>query len=142
MRIWSIHPEYLDSKGLTALWRETLLAKNVLEGNTKGYKNHPQLNRFRSAENPLSCINQYLSYVHHEAERRGFNFDRGKINWNFHPTQINVTRGQLEFEKNHLLKKLKVRDKEKFIELAAKKKIKSHPMFKVIDGKTEAWEKF
>jgi hypothetical protein len=30
MRIWSLHPKYLDSKGLVALWRESLLAKNVL----------------------------------------------------------------------------------------------------------------
>jgi len=42
MRIWSIHPKYLDAKGLVALWRETLLAKHVLEGKTKGYTNHPQ----------------------------------------------------------------------------------------------------
>ena len=141
MRIWSIHPEYLDSKGLTALWRETLLAKNVLEGNTKGYKNHPQLNRFRATEDPVSSINQYLSFVYFEAKKRGFNFDRRKIDWDFHPIQINVTRGQLEFEKNHLLKKLKVRDKGKFKELAARKNLKSHPQFKVIKGKTEEWEK-
>ena len=31
MRIWSLHPKYLDAKGVVALWRETLLAKNVLE---------------------------------------------------------------------------------------------------------------
>ena len=40
MRIWSLHPKYLDAKGIVALWRETLLAKHVLEGKTKGYKNH------------------------------------------------------------------------------------------------------
>lgn len=37
MRLWSIHPRYLDTKGLVALWRETLLlAQAVLFGNTKG----------------------------------------------------------------------------------------------------------
>jgi hypothetical protein len=41
MRLWSIHPEYLDAKGLVALWREALLAQNVLQCNTKGYKKHP-----------------------------------------------------------------------------------------------------
>jgi hypothetical protein len=40
MRKWSIHPQYLDTKGLEALWREALLAKNVLEVKTKGYRNH------------------------------------------------------------------------------------------------------
>jgi len=44
MRIWSLHPKYLDSKGMVALWREALLAKQVLLNKTKGYKNHPQLN--------------------------------------------------------------------------------------------------
>jgi len=61
MRIWSVHPKYLDAKGIVALWRETLLAKNVLEGNTKGYKNHPQLTRFKAIEKPLEAINQYLA---------------------------------------------------------------------------------
>ncbi len=67
MRIWSIHPKYLDTKGLVALWRETLLAKNVLTGNTKGYKNHPQLLRFKNTENPLDAINQYLTEIYKEA---------------------------------------------------------------------------
>ncbi|WP_368086417.1 pyrimidine dimer DNA glycosylase/endonuclease V [Nitrosomonas sp. Nm34] len=26
MRLWSIHPKYLDAKGLLALWREGLQA--------------------------------------------------------------------------------------------------------------------
>ena len=76
MRIWSIHPQYLDSKGLVALWRESLLAKHVLEGKTKGYKNHPQLNRFKKAENPLHLMNEYLSFVYQESLRRGYNFER------------------------------------------------------------------
>ena len=64
MRIWSLHPKYLDSKGLVALWRETLLAKHVLEGKTKGYKNHPQLNRFKEIKDPIGVINQYLSEIY------------------------------------------------------------------------------
>lgn len=49
MRIWSVHPRYLDRQGLTAGWREGLLAQKVLTGTTKGYRNHPQLRRFRAA---------------------------------------------------------------------------------------------
>lgn len=49
MRIWSLHPQYLDRQGLTAGWREGLLAQKVLTGTTKGYRNHPQLRRFRAA---------------------------------------------------------------------------------------------
>jgi Pyrimidine dimer DNA glycosylase len=48
MRIWSLHPRYLDRQGLTAGWREGLLAQKVLTGTTKGYRNHPQLRRFRA----------------------------------------------------------------------------------------------
>ena len=36
MRLWSLHPRYLDAKGLVALWREGLLAQAVLKGQTKG----------------------------------------------------------------------------------------------------------
>ena len=79
MRIWSLHPKYLDAKGLVALWRETLLAKHVLEGKTKGYKNHPQLQRFKKAKYPLELINQYLSEVYHEALNRNYNFDNEKL---------------------------------------------------------------
>lgn len=51
MRLWTISFKYLDAKGLVALWREALLAKNVLAGLIKGYKNHPQLDRFYAHEN-------------------------------------------------------------------------------------------
>jgi len=67
MRLWSLHPKYLDSKGLVALWRETLLAKHVLEGKTKGYRNHPQLDRFKLSEDPLAAINYYLQMIYEES---------------------------------------------------------------------------
>src|SRR5512147_2354284 len=88
MRIWSIHPKYLDTKGLVALWRETLLAKHVLEGKTKGYRNHPQLQRFKTAKDPLNNINHYLSVVYEEAIVRGYNFDKTKFDSNFHPEKM------------------------------------------------------
>ncbi|GIW62281.1 MAG: hypothetical protein KatS3mg090_0107 [Patescibacteria group bacterium] len=78
MRLWTIHPKYLDSKGLVALWREGLLAKKVLEGKTKGYKNHPQLNRFKTHKKPLEAINSYLFNIYKEAKKRGYNFDKKK----------------------------------------------------------------
>ncbi|WP_343214776.1 pyrimidine dimer DNA glycosylase/endonuclease V, partial [Dokdonella sp.] len=40
MRLWSLHPRYLDPQGLVALWREALLAKAVLRGETRGYTQH------------------------------------------------------------------------------------------------------
>lgn len=38
MRLWSLHPKYLDTKGLVACWREGLLARKVLLGETRGYR--------------------------------------------------------------------------------------------------------
>ncbi len=40
MRLWSLHPKYLDVKGLVRAWREGLLARKALGGETKGYRNH------------------------------------------------------------------------------------------------------
>jgi hypothetical protein len=140
MRIWSLHPKYLDTKGLVALWRETLLAKHVLEGKTKGYKNHPQLIRFRNAKNPLDAINYYLSEVYIEAQKRGYNFDRQKIDWTFKKSKLTVTAGQMDFEKQHLLKKLKTRDYDKFKEYKSIAQLDSHPIFKIINGAVEDWE--
>ena len=140
MRIWSIHPSYLDSKGLVALWRETLLAKKVLEGKTKGYKNHPQLNRFKATKHPVKVINQYLKEIFIEAEKRNYNFDRNKINWKLKSETIVVSKGQINYEIQHLLNKLKVRDKLKYDKLKTINNYESHPLFNIIDGEIENWE--
>jgi hypothetical protein len=140
MRIWSLHPKYLDSKGLTAVWRETLLAKNVLEGKTKGYLHHPQLNRFRSYEEPLVALNFYLSIVYNEAVARRFHFDHSKFEIFQNPPTINVTTGQLAFERTHLLKKMELRDPVKFNQIKQILTFEPHPLFYRIDGDIEPFE--
>ena len=111
MRIWSLHPKYLDAKGIVALWRETLLAKNVHENKTKGYKHHPQLDRFKKSKVPVAAINLYLSYVYEEAVKRGYNFDKKKFSRSNKRMKLKVMSGQMDYEVKHLLKKLKVRDR-------------------------------
>ena len=140
MRLWSIHPKYLDAKGLVALWRETLLAKHVLEGKTKGYKNHPQLNRFKRSKRPQDAINSYLAVIHEEALSRQYNFDKQKVDWNFRPTSLLVTKGQLQYETVHFLNKIKIRDPKKYKELKILLSFDQHPLFVLIDGDTEEWE--
>jgi len=140
MRIWSLHPKYLDAKGLVAVWREALLAKHVLEGKTKGYKNHPQLYRFKVANNPVDTINQYLSEIFIEASNRNYNFNKQKIDWKFNKSELTVTIGQLNYEAGHLLNKLQIRDTVKFELLKTNITFDSHPLFKVIDGEVEKWE--
>ena len=140
MRIWSIHPKYLDTKGIVALWRETLLAKNVLEGNTKGYKNHPQLIRFKATDNTVEAINQYLAEIWEEATRRGYNFDRNKIDFDFKKIKIEVTIGQMDYEFSHLLKKLELRDRARFDQYKNLNSVDSAEIFKEIEGEIEKWE--
>lgn len=140
MRIWSIHPKYLDAKGLVALWRETLLAKHVLDGRTQGYRNHPQLARFKQMNNPIDSINQYLTTVYNEALIRNYNFDKTKLDLNFKPSTMCVTTGQIKYETQHLLNKLKTRDKNKFDKLNNSQKVEQHPIFKIIKGDIEDWE--
>lgn len=140
MRLWSLHPKYLDTKGLLALWRETLLAQNVLAGKTKGYKNHPQLNRFKAHEQPLELMASYLKAIHEEATCRGYNFDASKILKTGTVEKISVTNGQVEYEKVHLLKKLLVRDKKLYEQLRSTKKPELHSSFYEIDGSIEDWE--
>jgi hypothetical protein len=140
MRIWSIHPKYLDTKGLVAVWRETLLAKRVLEGKTKGYKNHPQLDRFKAAKSPVDAINQYLSEIYIESSIRNYNFNKQKVNWNFKRSSLTVTNGQLNYEMKHLLNKLETRDINKYKKLKTILTVKNHPLFRVIEGNIEKWE--
>jgi len=140
MRIWSVHPKYLDPKGLVALWRETLLAKHVLEGKTKGYKNHPQLNRFKHCKSPLDAINNYLAIVHEEATSRQYNFDKQKVKWDFSPVSLSVTKGQIKFEATHLLNKLKLRSPKEYKTLKHLRLFDPHPIFDLIDGDIEDWE--
>lgn len=143
MRLWSVHPKYLDAKGLVALWREGLLAQAVLAGKTKGYKFHPQLERFKKTTSPSRYLATYLYIVAQEATMRGYRFDISKISAQIFrvPKKIPVTRGQLNYETRHLLAKLKIRDKERFRTLTGQRTLRPHPLFRGIHGPVEKWEK-
>ncbi len=141
MRIWSIHPKYLDSKGLVALWRETLLAKNVLENKTKGYKNHPQLERFKDSAKPLESINFYLKHVWIEACARNYSFNKEKFSEVSTIQKIDVTTGQMAYEKEHLFNKLMQRDPVKYHEINTLPELEPHPLFNLIQGDISPWEK-
>ena len=140
MRLWSVHPYYLDAKGLVALWREGLLAQKVLQGNTKGYKNHPQLTRFKNTTDPVAAIAAYLGFVVDEAESRGYHFDRNKITTQYCTKKITVTSGQLEYEFGHLLGKLKDRDPRRYARFKEVSQISAHPIFNKTAGNIEDWE--
>ena len=142
MRLWSIHPKYLDRRGLVALWREALLAQAVLRGKTRGYRHHPQLSRFRLSGAPVAALAAYLRCVCAEATRRGYRFDRTKIaRAGRGGPRIPVTRGQIAFEWSHLRAKVRARDPEWMVFLSACGAPRSHPLFRVTAGGVEEWEK-
>jgi hypothetical protein len=136
-----LHPKYLDARGLVALWREALLAQAVLSGRTKRYRDHPQLVRFRAQASPGGSIAEYLRVVHDEAVNRDCRFAAEKIGRARSRASLSVTRGQLEFEWGHLLEKLRARDPSRLAELSRVKSPRPHPMFRVVRGSIEQWER-
>lgn len=189
MRLYSIHPKYLDQRGLCGLWAESFLAKSVLLkgeytlcphcNGSKEYKyfcdliqnkkwvtcpkckglgkiktpyyQHPQLLRFKNSSTPLYYISYYLTIIYEEAKKRGYNFDNKKIQKQdcieeIHFNTLSVTNKQLIYEFHHLQNKLYIRDKKKHIENLRltknnNEKIETHPLFTVVNGEIEEWEK-
>jgi hypothetical protein len=142
MRLWSIHPKYLDSKGLVACWREALLAQKVLLGKTKGYKNHSQLDRFKKNIDPIGSIGYYLFQIYSEATRRGYNFDASKIKRINFESIISVTNKQVDYEFSWLQKKLETRDKLKYTINALEDDVEPNLLFFSVNGEIEKWEKY
>lgn len=141
LRLWSLHPCYLDPAGLVAAWREALLARAVLRGATRGYRAHPQLERFRTQPSPLTAINAFLAALYDEARARGYRFDRRKLGRVTPHARIPVERGQLEFEMQHLRRKLKARNPAWHRSVVAVKVARPHPLFRVRSGGIAAWER-
>jgi hypothetical protein len=140
VRLWTLHPKYLDAQGLVALWREALLAREVLRGRTKGYRRHPQLKRFRSCASPRTAINRYLALVYAEACSRGYAFDGSKLGRMGPPQRILVTDGQLLCEWRWLLSKLRQRSPavhRRHLEVSVPA---AHSLFRVVPGPIAEWE--
>lgn len=140
MRLWTIHPKYLDQKGLVALWREALLAQKVLQNGTKGYRNHPQLVRFKNTEHTLGAIGTYLEEIYKESLKRGYRFNRSKIISNRYNPKINVKKGQIQYELEYLKNKLKKRDNKAYQKIKAIINPKTNPIFNMVEGDIEDWE--
>ncbi|WP_127126368.1 pyrimidine dimer DNA glycosylase/endonuclease V [Georgenia sp. SYP-B2076] len=170
MRMWSLHPAYLDRQGLTACWRESLLAQAVLAGRTKGYRHHPQLARFQAQPDPLGAVGAYLAGLVDEATSRGYRYDATKIltrprGWcgpearepgatdpacgtldadagppEVAGAQIDVTTGQAAYEWEHLMAKLHLRSPERARQLAGVAVPALHPLFRLVPGPVAEWE--
>jgi hypothetical protein len=141
VRLWTLHPKYLDPQGLVALWREGLLAQKVLTGQTRGYKHHPQLDRFRGAREPATAIAAYLGAVHREAVRRGYSFDASKLPAARRHARLVTTDGQLLCEWAHLRAKLRARSPAAYSLLQNIETPEAHPFFRIVTGPVAPWER-
>ena len=141
MRLWTLHPKYLDVKGLTAAWREGLLAQKVLAGQTRGYTKHPQLVRFRANRRPAYAVAAFLVIIAQEAQRRGYRFDATKILQRRFRGQIEETSGQLHYEWKHLRRKLRLRAPKVYRQLRRIRTPEPHPLFRIVPGEIRDWEK-
>jgi hypothetical protein len=141
MRLWTLHPRYLDARGLVAVWREALLARAVLRAKTRGYRHHPQLLRFRAHTQPRSAINAYLAAIHAEARARGYTFDRGKIGPVRRVHLIAATNAQVAHEWRHLMRKLSVRNPGLHRQWRNVRVPQCHPLFRSVRGPVERWER-
>ena len=141
MRLWSLHPQYLDPQGLVALWRETLLAQAVMRGVTRGYRNHPQLVRFKAHAAPLDAMSAYLQAIHAEATARGYTFDGSKIHPGAQAAPMAVTSGQMAYEWAHLMAKLQARNPALHEKWHGHSALRPHPLFQVRPGELEPWER-
>jgi hypothetical protein len=141
VRLWSLHPRYLDARGLVALWREALLAQAVLRGQTRGYRQHPQLHRFRTHRSPLAAMSRYLTIIYVEAQARGYTFDRSKIGSSRRQVSLSVTSGQLDFEWQHLGAKLRRRAPVHWRRWRQIERRQPHPLFRTRRGGIEPWER-
>jgi hypothetical protein len=141
MRLWTIHPQYLDPQGLVALWREALLARAVLRGLTRGYRHHPQLERFRAHASPRCAISAYLAAIHSEATARGYAFDKRKIGPIRSVASIPATTGQISHEWRHLLAKLWARNRLLHRQWSTVRVPQCHLLFTPVPGLIEPWER-
>lgn len=143
VRLWTIHPSYLDTRGLVALWREALLAQKVLEGGTRGYRRHPQLARFSARADPIATIGAYLTRVEAEARRQGYRFDGSKIVRAVEELSdpIPATRGQVLHEWQHLRQKLDQRAPSVAALFNTIELPDLHPIFTLVEGPRADWER-
>jgi hypothetical protein len=140
VRLWSVHPRFLDRQALVACWREGLLAQAVIGKTSGGYSQHPQLIRFRATPDPLASVRAYLHVVVDEADARGYRFAREKVFERAEVAPLPLTDGQLQYEWAHLMAKLAVRSPE-LADRWATETPAPHPLFRVVPGPIESWER-
>ena len=146
MRLWTIHPKYLDRQGLVALWREGIGALRELERPVErksNYYKHPQLTPFKNSSQSIPFLKQYLFYVYLEAVNRGYKFNLTKLNMTKYDMKcgIELSTKQIKFEYVHLKDKLMNRRSKLFLRRLPNNfyNMSVNPVFTVIDNDELYW---
>jgi hypothetical protein len=128
--------------GLGAQWREGLLAQSVLAGETRGWKKHPQLNRFKEQSDPGAAVGFYLLKIWEEASSRGYRYNLLKIRrCPVSVKTIPITKGQLAYEFRLLLDRTRLRTPKWYDHIRILKGDPlPHPIFHVVEGDVGNWE--
>jgi Pyrimidine dimer DNA glycosylase len=148
MRLWSFDPSCLDQRGLCGLWREVLVGLRAFEkGPGAPWYNHPQLTRFKQHPNGLGVLAEYAEYVLNEGHKRGYKFNARHLDPYLELYDVNftgaiqVTEGQFGYEIEHFMRKLAIREPIRYTNYLNEPKFSPHPIFTIVDGDIESWEK-
>ena len=140
MRLWSLHPRYLDPQGWSRCG-ETLLARKVLRGETRGYRHHPQLQRFREARDPQSAIDAYLPRSTPRRRRAATRSTRTSSM----PTRARKDPGRARATRRarmgHLIAQARVAQPGAHVRWRELQRPRTHPSFRVVAGGVADWER-
>jgi len=143
MRLWSFHPMYLDKIGYARVINEAVAGYHAYMKTGKGYpaawEKHSQLARFKA--HPSDFLRDYIKFL--IDYKRYIQLKEIDFPGSFLPdlnSCMTVTEGQLDYEWKRYLSKLKIRNFVKYSELKYIQP-KPHPLFTVIKGDVEHWEK-
>ena len=142
MRLWSLHPRYLDPKGLVALWREALARPGRAPGAIPGdIATIPSCSD--SARSPLRVAASPSTFGPCTRNRssEATASTGARLCTGGTVARVDVTRGQLDFEWRHLLAKLEKRNPPVLEALQNTGDPAPHPLFRVVPGAIEEWER-
>lgn len=150
MRLWSLHPSYLDKQALQVCWADALQALEYYKQERaymKGITNdlspyfYPCLDRFRMTGSPIAHITNYLHGLCDESERRNTPFGRAKLPEFTPGLRLKVTDGQIAREEKLLLLQLNRRKQTQlWMDLFVAEYVQPHPLFEIVSGPVEPWE--
>ena len=138
MKLWTFHPRYLDTCGLTGLWREAIMAQNILiklmQGKLVGYTNHPELNKIRNIGESIfweGAIRVYLDEIYKESVLRKHSFNQYKIRASrgfLLNVEIWLSEEQLRQEEETIKERMAVRSPGRYQEVKDLQ-FEPHPLF-------------